>query len=126
MENQLDVTDFSPSQAVVTLHGASREIYGFTPLPIDAAPARPGIFAYAGIAEGAQRATRYWDLFYVGSAGSIAERGDWLAEAKRQGATHILVHFCRRGEDSRRFVEEDLVAAVSPPLNALERQAQAA
>lgn len=123
MENQQDITALSPGQAVITLQGVSREIYGFTPFPIDAAPEKAGIFAFAAVA---RSGTMYWDVLYIGSDRCVRDREEWLAEAKRQGATHILVHFCRRGEEIRRFVEEDLVSACNPPLNALARQAKAA
>lgn len=123
MENQQDITALSPGQAVITLQGASHEIYGFTPFPIDAAPEKAGIFAFAAIA---QSGTMYWDLLYIGSDRRIRGRAEWLSEAQRLGATHILVHFCRRGDEVRNFVEEDLIAANCPPLNVQERRAKAA
>jgi hypothetical protein len=46
-------------------------------------------------------------------------------QAQRMGATHLLVHFCNRGEDARRAIAEDLIALLQPPLNTEERRAAA-
>ena len=120
----------TPDQAVVTLHGASREIYGFTPFPLDAPPATAGIYAFAAPADAEDGNTLYWRLLFVGETGDIGARAgathEWLADAKKQGATRLLVHICSRDEDFRRFVEDDLIAAFNPPLNALQRRAAAA
>ncbi|MDH3230359.1 MAG: hypothetical protein OEN55_11250 [Alphaproteobacteria bacterium] len=120
----------TPEQAVVTLHGASREIYGFTPFPLDAPPPLAGIYAFAAPAGAEAGNTLYWRLLFVGETGNIGARAgashEWLAAAKKQGATRILVHICSRDEDFRRFIEDDLVAAFDPPLNALQRRAAAA
>jgi len=117
----------TPDQAVVTLHGASREIYGFTPFPLDAPPAIRGVFALAAPAGEDAGNAHYWRLLFVGEAADIAgAAADWLAEARKVGASRLLVHICSRDEDYRRFIEEDLVAAFDPPLNALQRRAAAA
>ena len=120
----------TPDQAVVMLHGASREIYGFTPFPLDAAPAHAGIYAFAAPAGGDSGNTLYWRLLFVGETCDIGARAgtshEWLSAARKQGATRLLVHICGRDEDFRRFVEDDIVAAFDPPLNALQRRAVAA
>jgi hypothetical protein len=48
-----------------------------------------------------------------------------LEQARRMGATHVLVHFCDRGEDARHAIAEDLVTALRPPLNTEGRRAAA-
>jgi len=118
----------TPDQAVVTLHGASREIYGFTPFPLDAPPAICGIYACAAPAGEQAGNALYWRLLFVGEAADIAAGAtpDWLAAARQSGATRLLVHICGRDEDYRRFIEDDLVAAYDPPLNAPLHRAAAA
>ena len=120
----------TPDQAVVTLHGASREIYGFTPFPLDAPPTVAGVYAFAAPADGEAGNTLYWRLLFVGETGDIGARAgatnEWLADAKKWGATRLLVHICSRDDDYRRFIEDDIVAAFDPPLNALQRRASAA
>lgn len=118
----------SPDNAVVTLHGASREIYGFTPFPLDAPPSIPGIYAFAAPAGAESGQPLHWRLLFVGETSDIGvgTSRDWLDTAKKEGATRLLVHICSRDEDYRRFIEDDLVAAFEPPLNALQRRAAAA
>lgn len=118
----------TPDTAVVCLHGASREIYGFTPFPFDAPPASCGVYAAAAPAEAADGNGLHWRLLFVGEAADIAAgaAAGWLVEAQKRGATRLLIHICGRDEDYRRFIEDDLVAAFDPPLNALQRRAAAA
>lgn len=115
----------SPDQAVVMLHGASREIYGFTPFPLTALPEAAGIYALAAPAGAEAGTTLYWRVLFVGEAaaiGSEAGRG-MVAAAKRQGATHLLAHICGRDADYRRFIRDDIVAVFAPPMNAVRRKA---
>jgi len=128
MGNRAARPTVTPDQAVVTLHGASREIYGFTPFPLDAPPAVAGIYAFAAPADADSGNTLYWRLLFVGEAGDIAAGAtrEWLETASKQGATRLLVHICGRDADYRRFIEDDIVAAFDPPLNALQRRAAAA
>lgn len=119
-----------PGQSVVALQGASREVYGFTAFPLDAPPAAAGIFMFACPAEDAQRDTLYWTPLYVGEARDMGEslpgRQDLIAHARKLGATHLLVHFCGRGEAARAEKAQDLVEAFHPSLNRLDRAADAA
>jgi hypothetical protein len=48
-----------------------------------------------------------------------------LERARQMGATHVLVHFCDRGEEARRAIAKDLIAALRPPLNSQPRRAAA-
>jgi hypothetical protein len=111
------------AHAVVTLYGASRDIYGFTAFPVDVAPARACICIFVCPPKGATGfAPSYWTPLYIRASAAPAD-GDAdprsIAEQARQmGATHVLVHFCDRGEEARRDIVEDLVAALRPPLNA--------
>lgn len=118
----------TPEQAVVTLHGASHEIYGFTPFPLEAPPAISGVYAFAAPAGEEAGNALYWRLLFIGEAADIAAgaTADWLAAARNFGATRLLVHICSRDEDYRQFVGDDLVAAFEPPLNAPQRRAAAA
>jgi hypothetical protein len=61
-----------------------------------------------------------WLPVYVGETGDLSERfGDHhkIAEARRQGATHIHVHLNADGAQARRNEESDLIARWNPPAN---------
>lgn len=110
------------AHAAVTLHGASRDIYGFTAFPVDYAPARAGICIFACPPEGAGGfAPSYWRPLYIQTSTKQVDReagsGSIAELARRIGATHVLVHFCDRGEEVRRDIAEDLIAALQPPHN---------
>lgn len=113
------------NQAVVTLQGASRQIYGFTPFPLDAPPRGGGIYIFAR--PPVNPVTQNWTALYIGHTDDFRQHVDsghaWLANAARLGATHVLIHFCNRGEEERREVEDDLLRTVHPPLNELEKRA---
>jgi len=119
-----------PCESVVALQGASRDIYGFTAFPLDAPPAVAGIFIFARPADDARRDTLYWTPLYVGEAGDMADTvpglRDVAAHARKLGATHLLVHFCSRGEAARAEKARDLSEAFRPSLNRLDRAADAA
>lgn len=119
-----------PCGSVVALQGASREVYGFTAFPLDAPPAAAGIFAFARPADIARREALYWTPLYVGEtddmAGTLPGMQDLAAHARKLGATHLLVHFCGRGEDARVGKARDLVDAFQPSMNRLDRAADAA
>lgn len=111
--------------SVVTLQGLSRNVYGFTAFPLDAPPRGAGIYIYAR--PPVNPVTQNWTALYIGQTDdfrSHVDSGhDWLSSAARLGATHVLVHFCNRGEAERALIESDLLGAVHPPLNELERRA---
>jgi len=115
------------AHAVVTLHGASRDIYGFTAFPLEAAPARAGICIFVRPPNGAAGfVPSYWTPLYIQTSAKLSD-GDSVPrsvarQARQLGATHVLIHFCDRGEEARRYIVEDLVAALRPPLNAEERR----
>lgn len=113
------------NQAVVTLQGASRQVYGFTAFALDAPPRGAGVYIFAR--PPVNPVTQNWTALYIGQSGDLQEhinaRHAWLANAARLGATHVLVHFCNRGEEQRQLIEVDLVNIVHPPLNALETRA---
>lgn len=119
-----------PCESVVALQGASRQIYGFTAFPLDAPPGGPGIFVFARPADVAQRDTLYWAPLYVGESCGLAEAvsglRDIVSHARKLGATHLLVHFCGRGEDARQEKAKDLAEALQPSLNRLGHAADAA
>ncbi|MBE9555768.1 MAG: hypothetical protein IMF08_02835 [Proteobacteria bacterium] len=119
-----------PAHAVVTLQGDSRQIYGFTAFPLAAPIGGAGICIFACPPKDPEAfAPSWWTPLYVrGSCnmgdGSAMPRGI-LEQARWMGATHVLVHFCDRGDEARHAIAEDLIAALRPPLNAEGRRAAA-
>lgn len=119
-----------PAHSVVTLQGASGQIHGFTAFPLSATCDGAGICVFVRPPEDSSTfSSSYWTPLYVVQSeamGNIDElpRGT-LEQARRMGATHILVHFCDRGENTRRAIADDLIAALRPPLNVEGRRAAA-
>lgn len=64
---------------------------------------------------------RAWEVLYVGRTNNLARRqeehADLIYEAKRLGATAILVHLLAEGEWSRYQVELAVYETYRPPLN---------
>ena len=119
-----------PAHAVVTLQGYSRRIYGFTAFPLAAPISGAGICVFVRAPDDpAAFATSWWIPVYIDGSDNMGDdstmpRG--IAEqARGMGATHVLVHYCGRGEDARRAIAEDLISVLHPPLNAEERRAAA-
>lgn len=111
-----------PAHSVVTLLGKSREIYGFTAFPLAAGLRGAGVYIFVRPPAATEASSpSYWTPLYVGGTDSLDEcngrRNAMFAEARRRGATHVLLHYCDRGEDARRHIEADLVAALAPELN---------
>lgn len=119
-----------PAHSVVTLQGISRQVHGFTAFPLTASLRGAGIFVIVRPPEDVSRcAGSYWAPLYIGDSQSMGDAGEMprgvLEQARRMGATHVLVHFCDRGEDARRSIVKDLIAALRPPLNSESRRAAA-
>jgi hypothetical protein len=119
-----------PAHAVVTLQGDSRLIYGFTAFPLAAPIGGAGICIFVRPPEDPSAfAPSYWTPLYVRGSHNMGDNGAMprgiLEQARRMGATHVLVHFCDRGEDARRAIAEDLVTTLRPPLNVEGRRAAA-
>jgi hypothetical protein len=94
--------------------GASGKLHRFVAAPPEAdfTPA-PAVYAFA------KPNGRQWIPVFISRTANMAARMDrhpqWQ-EARRLGATHVLVH--RRGErDAREEVEADLLAALRPVMN---------
>ena len=125
-----DARSALPGQSVVALQGASRQIYGFTAFPLDAPPSAAGIYIFARPAEAPRCDTLYWEPLFVGEtrdmSGAVPAQRSLAARARKLGATHLLVHFCGRGEAARREKAHDLIDALHPALNGLHRAADAA
>ncbi len=118
------------AHAVVTLQGITGQIYGFTAFPLAAPINGAGICILVRPPEDpAAFAPSYWTPLYVRGSQAMGDRATMprgiIEQARRMGATHVLVHFCDRGEDARRAIAEDLVAALRPPLNAEGRRTAA-
>lgn len=130
MRQRDDTHAIPPAHAVVTLQGDSRLIYGFTAFPL-AAPIRgAGICIFVCPPKDPSAfAPSYWTPLYVCGSQNMGDSGAMprgiLEQARRMGATHVLVHFCDRGDDARRAIAEDLATALRPALNAEGRRAAA-
>jgi hypothetical protein len=119
-----------PAHAAVTLQGDSRQIYGFTAFPLAAPIGGAGICVFVRPPEDPAAFTpSWWTPLYVRGSHNMGENSTMprgiLEQARRMGATHVLVHFCDRGEEARRAIADDLIAALRPPLNAEGRRAAA-
>lgn len=94
--------------------GASGKLHRFVATPPDTEFATvPAVYAFA------KPNGRQWVPVFLSRTANLAARMDrhpqW-EEARRLGATHVLVH--RRGErDAREEVEADLLAALRPVMN---------
>ena len=118
------------AHAVVTLQGNTGQIYGFTAFPLAAPIDGAGICILVHPPEDpAAFAPSYWTPLYVRDSQAMGDRATMprgiIEQARRMGATHVLVHFCDRGDDARRAIAEDLVAALRPPLNVEGRRTAA-
>jgi len=126
-----DVCKTPPGQAVITIQGGSAALYGFTAFPLEDAPCGAGIYIFARPTDRPQRSiTSYWEPLFIGETGGMRDRSEArqerATEARRLGATHILIHFCGRGPDIRRRIVADLASALSLPLNRVLSQPAAA
>lgn len=130
MTQAQDMPSALPENSVVALQGMSRELYGFTVFPLDAAPAVAGIYMLVRPADAGHRDTLYWVPLFVGEAGDVRDAvrgaGDMLGRARKLGATHLLVHFCGRGTEARTEKSHDLIGAFRPALNGYDGAAEAA
>jgi len=119
-----------PAHAAVTLQGDSGQIYGFTAFPLAAPLKGAGVCIFACPPEDpAAFSPSWWVPLFIRDSQNMGNSGAMPRgipeQARRMGATHVLVHFCGRGEDARRAIAEDMIAALRPPLNAEGRRAAA-
>jgi hypothetical protein len=126
-----DVCKTPPGQAVITLRGGSSALYGFTAFPLEDAPCGAAIFIFARPSDNPLRgATSYWEPLLVGETSGMRGRSEArlerISEARRLGATHMLIHFCGRGTDIRRRIVADLAAGLSLPQDRVLSQPAAA
>ena len=67
-----------------------------------------------------------WTVYYIGQCDScqcrLAAHERW-EEARKLGATHILAHTNRGGEEARKREERDLILSHDPPLNVQHKPA---
>lgn len=130
MIDALDSYSIPPAHSVVILQGGSGQFYGFTAFPMTAQTAGAGICLFVRPPENsAEDAQSYWTPLYACASRDMGENGDMprslIEQARQIGATHMLVHFCDRGEDARRAITDDLIAALRPALNGGGRRAAA-
>lgn len=119
-----------PAHAVVTLQGCSGQIYGFTAFPLAAPVGGAGICVFVRPPDALSGfASSWWTPLYVCGSRDLGDSGAMRRgiheQARRMGATHVLVHFCDRGDEARRAIADDLITALRPPLNAEGRRAAA-
>lgn len=94
--------------------GASGKLHRFAVVDPNAEfPAAPAVYAFA------RPQGRQWVPVFLSRTANLdarmARHPQW-ADARRLGATHVLIH--RRGErDAREGVEADLLAALKPVMN---------
>ena len=130
MSNHHTIDTIPQAHAVVTLQGASRQIYGFTAFPLAAPIGGAGICIYVRPPKDPSAfAPSYWTPLYVHGCGNMGDSAAMprgiLEQARRMGASHVLVHFCDRGEAVRGAIADDLIAALRPALNAGGRRSAA-
>ncbi len=126
-----DVCKTPPGQAVVTIQGGSAALYGFTAFPLEDAPCGAAIFIFARPSDGLLRSmSSYWQPLLIGETGGMRDRSDArqerIEEARRLGATHMLIHFCGRGTDIRRRIVADLGSVLPVPQDRVLSQPAAA
>ena len=123
-----DVCKTPPGQAVITIQGGSRALYGFTAFPVEDAPCGAAIYIFVRPSERLSKrqpdsGSAYWTALHVGETGGLRGRREARRErieaACRAGATHMLIHFCSRGEEDRMRIVEDL--ALSCPCRPAAR-----
>jgi len=119
-----------PAHAALTLQGNSKQIYGFSAFPLAAPISGAGICIFVCPPDDPEAfSPSWWVPLYVCGTDNMGDAGTMprgIAEqAHRMGATHMLVHFCGRGENSRQAIADDLIAALQPPLNAEGQRAAA-
>lgn len=120
-----------PGQAVVTMRGGSRALYGFTAFPLAEAPSGAAVYVFARPSvDPLHRATSYWVPLYIGETGGMREcdeaRLKRLEAARRLNATHMLIHFCNRDAETRRRIVHDLSRMLNTSrLNGIPRPAAA-
>lgn len=114
-----DVCKTPPGQAVITIQGGSRALYGFTAFPVEDAPCGAAIYIFARPSERrSHNVLSYWKALHIGETSGLRDhskaRRDRIEAACRAGATHMLIHFCSRGEDIRKRIVDDLSSQICP------------
>jgi hypothetical protein len=94
--------------------GVSGRLHRFAAFSPEASlPASPAVYAFA------RRGSGGWTTVFLSRTANLAQRmarHEMWDEARRLGATHILIHQ-RHERDAREAVEADLLAALRPALN---------
>ena len=108
-----------------TYRGQSRCYYGFSEFQIDdALPHAAGVYMLANACVGPER----WRVILIGDTADFADaipRDGATREAKRRGATRILLHFSPLTAVLRRQAARDLWAAIRAPLVAWDSETAA-
>ncbi|NKB56688.1 MAG: hypothetical protein GKS00_10160 [Alphaproteobacteria bacterium] len=107
-----------------TYRGASGTYYGFTVFTLEETlPRAAGIFALATPTIG----PRPWRILLIGETPNFfaelsAHGSNAINEARRRGATHILLHFSPIATDRRREAGHDLWRHIRSPLVAWDNE----
>ena len=102
-----------PGQATVSLRGASGKLHCFTAFPLSEAPCGPAVYVFARPAVDPNCPTSPgWVFLGIGENGDMREwaenRHGRVVDGLTLGATHLLLHFCRRETEHRRLILGDL------------------
>lgn len=96
--------------------GVSGRLHRFsTVAPDRPLPDGPAVYAFARRSKGGAG----WSVVFLSRTANLAQRlsrHELWGEARRLGATHLLIHQ-RQERDAREAVEADLLAALRPILN---------
>jgi hypothetical protein len=100
----------------VLLRGVSGRAHRFSAhRPMEAFAKAPAVYAFARPGLGGQG----WTVVFLSRTANLEARlrgHERWEEARRMGATHVLVHQ-REERDVREFVEADLLDALRPAMN---------
>jgi len=99
-----------------TYRGQSRSYYGFSEFQIDdSLPHAAGVYMLASACLGPER----WQIILIGDTADFATsipREDAAREARRRGATRVLLHFSPLSAARRQDAARDLWLAIRAPL----------
>ena len=108
----------------ITYRGASGAYYGFTVFGLDETlPRAAGVYALATPTLGPER----WQILLIGETSNFSSRisthnGRTQAEARRRGASHVLLYVSPIATDRRREAAQDLWRSIRSPLVAWDME----
>src|SRR5690349_6654929 len=123
MQRRLATTQLTsgkdPDMTTVIARGASGKTYNYEIHPMGMAwNDIPANYMFASLGVGS------WTVYYIGQCDSAKNRlpcHERIDEAKRRGATHILIHVASPVSQVRETEERDLILSHNPPMNTQHR-----